>query len=111
LRIVNFSKVRNFGKVGWGKQRIKDLEKMESGQFYHIYNHANGSENIFREEENYRFFLQQYDKYLGGAVDTIAYCQMPNHFHFLVRVRNEGESSETFPKFETLKKLDGESKG
>jgi len=84
----NFSKVQNFGKVGWGKQKIKDLEKMESGQSYHIYNHANGSENIFREEENYRFFLQQYDKYLGGVVDTYAYCLMPNHFHFLVGVKD-----------------------
>jgi len=30
---------------------------MEAGQSYHIFNHANGSENIFREEENFRFFL------------------------------------------------------
>jgi hypothetical protein len=84
---------------------------MELGQSYHIYNHANSSENIFREDENYRFFLQQYDKYLGGVVDTYAYFLMPNHFHFLVGVRNEGELSETFPKFETLEKLLGKSKG
>ncbi len=38
---------------------------MEPNQSYHIYNHANGTENIFLEEENYRFFLQQYEKYLG----------------------------------------------
>ena len=36
-------------------------------QSYHIYNHANGSENIFREEENYRFFLHQYEKYLSAV--------------------------------------------
>ncbi len=62
---------------------------MESGQSYHIYNHANGSENIFREEDNYRYFLQQYEKYLGGVVDTYAYCLMPNHFHFLVGVKSD----------------------
>ncbi|MBA4300283.1 MAG: transposase, partial [Cyclobacterium sp.] len=43
---------------------------MEPGQPYPIYNHANGSENIFREDENYRFFLQQYANYLGEVVDT-----------------------------------------
>ncbi len=62
---------------------------MEPGQTYHIYNHANGTENIFREEENYRYFLQQYDKYLGEVVETFAYCLMPNHFHMLVRVRSD----------------------
>jgi hypothetical protein len=84
---------------------------MESGQSYHFYNHANGSENIFREEENYRFFLQQYPKHLCGVVDIHAYGFMSNYFHFLVGVRNEGELSVTFPKFETLEKLVGEIKG
>lgn len=88
---------------------------MELGQSYHIYNHAIGSENIFREQENYRYFLQQYKKYLGGYLDTYAYCLMPNHFHFLIRVREDlagfqnlqevGSLIETFPKFETLEKL------
>lgn len=62
---------------------------MEPGQSYHIYNHANGVENIFREKESYRFFLQQYEKYLGPVVETFAYCLMPNHFHFLVKVRSD----------------------
>lgn len=62
---------------------------MEPGQSYHIFNHANGIENIFREEDNYRFFLKQYTKYLGEVVDTYAYCLMPNHFHFLVGVRGD----------------------
>lgn len=62
---------------------------MEPGQSYHIYNHANGTENIFQEEENYLYFLKQYTKYLGAWVDTYAYCLMPNHFHLLVGVRPE----------------------
>ncbi|MDF2156245.1 transposase [Algoriphagus sp. CAU 1675] len=60
---------------------------MELGQSYHIYNHANGTENIFRDEENYRFFLKQYAKYLAEVVDTYAYCLMPNHFHLMVGVK------------------------
>lgn len=78
---------------------------MECAQSYHIYNHANGTEDIFREEENYRFFLGQYAKYLGDVLDTYAYCLMPNHFHFLVGVKLEEALIKTFPKFETLEKL------
>ncbi|MFO7822659.1 MAG: transposase [Cyclobacterium sp.] len=78
---------------------------MEPGQSYHIFNHANGAENLFREEENYRFFLKQYNKYLDKVVDTYAYCLMPNHFHFLVGVCSENRLRSTFPKFETLEKL------
>lgn len=74
-------------------------QEMELGQSYHIYNHANGSENIFREEENYRYFLQQYTKYLGEVVDTYAYCLLPNHFHFLVGVKKD------LPGFENLEGL------
>ncbi len=66
---------------------------MEPGQSYHIYNHANGTENIFREEENYLFFLSQYAKYLGEVADTYAYCLMPNHFHLLVGVRSDSNLS------------------
>ncbi|MFN3761364.1 MAG: transposase [Algoriphagus aquaeductus] len=78
---------------------------MEPGQSYHIYNHANGTENIFLKEGNYLFFLKQYPKYLGDVVDTYAYCLMPNHFHFLVGVKEEFELRKTFPKFQTLEKL------
>jgi len=90
---------------------------MEAGQTYHIYNHANGSENLFREEENYRFFLQQYKKHLAEVVDTYAYCLMPNHFHFLLKVKEANvlkknptfeKKIETFPKFRTLEKLESE---
>jgi REP element-mobilizing transposase RayT len=54
--------------------------------FYHVFNHANGNEDIFREEDNYRFFLEKYEKYISPVADTFAYCLMKNHFHLLVRV-------------------------
>ncbi|GMQ27855.1 transposase [Algoriphagus confluentis] len=78
---------------------------MEPGQSYHIYNHANGSENIFREEKNYRFFLEHYTKHLDKVLDTYAYCLMPNHFHLMVGVKEETLLRKTFPKFQTLEKL------
>jgi REP element-mobilizing transposase RayT len=76
---------------------------MESGQTYHIFNHANGSENIFREEENYRFFLSKYSQYLGEVVDTHAFCLLPNHFHLLVTVKSEFGLRESYT-YQVLKK-------
>lgn len=59
----------------------------ESGGYYHVWTHANGTENIFREQENYFFFLSKYASYLFPVVRTFAYCLMPNHIHLLIQVR------------------------
>ena len=66
---------------------MQDLQPLEEGQFYHIYNRGINGENLFKEERNYAYFLQQYAKYLEPVVQTFAYCLLPNHFHLLVRVK------------------------
>jgi len=58
-----------------------------AGQYYHICNRTNNEEALFRNEENYLFFLKKYRYYLDDFFETIAYCLMPTHFHFLVRVK------------------------
>lgn len=67
-------------------------------KYYHIYNHAIGDENLFRQEENYYYFLQKYAQHITPIADTFAYCLMPNHFHFLVRIKQEDVIRTTFPK-------------
>jgi len=37
---------------------------------FHIYNHANGFENVFKETENYRFFLEKYQLHISPIVET-----------------------------------------
>ncbi|MEQ9289387.1 MAG: transposase [Cyclobacteriaceae bacterium] len=69
---------------------------MQAETYYHIFNHANGSENLFREAENYRYFLQQWAKYIEPVAGTYAYCLMPNHFHALIRIRGERQLQEVF---------------
>jgi REP element-mobilizing transposase RayT len=59
----------------------------ESCEYYHVWTHANGAENIFREDENYLFFLSRYTFYLAPVVKTFAYCLMPNHIHLLIQVK------------------------
>ncbi|MFB6342953.1 transposase [Saccharicrinis sp. FJH62] len=80
---------------------------LEPGKYYHIYNHANGHENIFAEDRNYPFFLEKYRIHIAPIASTLAYCLLPNHFHFFVQIREENELTKlvTFPKFETLEKL------
>lgn len=65
---------------------------------YHIFNHANGFENIFRHEANYYFFLEKYWKYIGPIAETYAWCLMPNHFHLVVRIRKRAVLERNFGK-------------
>ncbi len=70
---------------------------LEAGNFYHIYNHGVGGRNLFREKGNYEHFLRQYRKYIDPVVDTYAWALMPNHFHWLVRVKEDVGGLEITP--------------
>ncbi|NLU37966.1 MAG: hypothetical protein GXX78_03645 [Bacteroidales bacterium] len=70
---------------------MQTIEKLEHGQFYHIYNHGVGERNLFRDANNYEYFLELYDKYVTPVADTYAWCLMPNHFHVLVRIKDVEE--------------------
>ncbi len=75
---------------------------LEPNSYYHIYNRANGSEKLFLNEANYLYFLQKYNFYISPIADTFAYCLMPNHFHFLVRIK---ANLSTLQGFQTLEGL------
>lgn len=59
--------------------------------FYHIYNRGINGENIFIDIDNYYFFLNKFSKYLSSVCEVYAYCLMPNHFHFLVKIKSKQE--------------------
>ena len=58
-----------------------------AGEKYHIVSRAAGNEKLFTEPENYRFFLQRFDKYISPVATVFAYALLPNHFHFLVEIK------------------------
>lgn len=60
--------------------------KLIANQFYHIYNQGNNQEITFHERNDYLRFLTKYRFLVAPHCDTIAYCLMPNHFHFLIGV-------------------------
>lgn len=69
---------------------------MLPGEIYHVYNHANGRENLFVEEKNYHFFMQKISEYILPVCKLFAYCLMPNHFHLLVQVNTEEELQHAY---------------
>ncbi len=57
------------------------------GGLYHIYNQGNNRQPIFFTRENYEFFIRKVRTHLLPYVDVLAWCLMPNHFHFMVEVK------------------------
>lgn len=70
---------------------MKKQTKLEFGKYYHIYNRGNNKEKIFNEDENYRYFMQLFMNYIIPISDLYTYCLLPNHFHFLLRIKREEE--------------------
>jgi len=60
----------------------------DQGHLYHIYNQGNNRQRIFFSRENYLFFLDKVKKHILPYADILAWCLMPNHFHFMVHVNH-----------------------
>ena len=56
------------------------------GGYYHFYNRGAGRQSIFQSDENYRFLLRLMRNVMPDLkVSVIAYCLLPNHYHWLIR--------------------------
>ena len=65
-----------------------------AGHYYHVYNRGVNRQPIFSDQGNYDFLLRRIRHFLPDYDLTfIAYCLMPNHYHFLIRVESDGELS------------------
>ncbi len=57
-----------------------------AGHYYHIYNRGAGRQSIFIEDRNYLYLLSLFKQVtLECNVSVIAYCLLPNHYHWLLR--------------------------
>ena len=53
---------------------------------HHLYNRGANKGNIFFEDEEYLYFLKRTGYYKNKyKTDILAYCLMPNHFHFFIK--------------------------
>ncbi len=78
-----------------GNNRIKNdmqqITPLENGKYYHIYNRGINSDILFKDNDNYNYFLKLYDTHIDPIAETFAWCLMKNHFHFLIRIKEVEE--------------------
>jgi len=58
--------------------------KLSPNNIYHVFNRGNNRQKIFYQRKNYVRFLDKVKLLLFPVCDILAYCLMPNHFHFLI---------------------------
>jgi len=67
------------------------------GIVYHVLNRANGRARLFRNDSDFAAFynvlLQTHERY---PIRLLAWCVMPNHWHFVVWPEKDGELSRFF---------------
>ncbi len=70
-------------------------QEFQAGEYYHIYHRGRNRQKIFFETRNYLYFLRLLKKCCTEfAVRVIAYCLMPNHFHFMLQPQRHDNLSE-----------------
>lgn len=81
---------------------VSPVRCYETGQFYHVYNRGNRHQPLFLSVRDYSRFLDRFMKLKREhPVTVLAYCLMPNHFHFLVRQEQDGALSKLFGRLAT----------
>lgn len=65
----------------------KYLADFKEDTIFHIYNRTNNKELLFRTDNDRITFLNKYDHYFSPLWDTFSWSLLPNHFHWLVRIK------------------------
>jgi putative transposase len=84
---------------------MQHLELLTYRNFYHIYNRGINSCDLFNERTNFEFFLRLYDKHITPVADTYAWALMKNHFHLLIKIKDEAVDFQNPQGFENLEGL------
>jgi len=93
-----------------------------NGEYYHVYNRGTEKRKVFNLIADYRRFVEGIQKFnsrlsvghlinngvsiakpdsADAIVEMVAYCLMPNHFHFLLRQISDGGISKFIHKLST----------
>jgi len=77
-------------------------DKLSFGRCYHIYFSGDPKQAIFRLEEDYYSFLDQFRIYVNPIVHLYAYCLLPTHFHLLLRIKDKIDIEYVYSQQEML---------
>lgn len=84
---------------------MQKYEPIDYGKYFHIYNHGNNYENIFISNSDYTNFLKLLNMYIQPVAEIFAWCLMKNHFHLLVRIKEENDIGYLIPENRNTKDL------
>ena len=71
----------------------RTLRAAEAGMIYHVLNRGNGRSRIFHTAGDYQAFERVLAEALKRfpAIELLAYCLMPNHWHLILHPRGDGD--------------------
>jgi len=78
-------------------KKIPVIKLYRSENFYHIYNRGNNKALISRTNKDYiaiRGLMYRFSK--ENSLLIVCYCFMPNHFHLIVKLRDDLEGISKF---------------
>ena len=64
-------------------------QSLEYDCFYHLYNRSVSDVLLFKNDSDYQFFLNKFKEYCLPFFEIYAFCLIPNHFHFIIKIRSE----------------------
>jgi hypothetical protein len=68
---------------------MRNIEQLQPGQYYLIYNNGNNKDNLFIDAINYPYFLYLWHKYIDPIANLYCYVLTDYQFQFLIRVKDE----------------------
>lgn len=71
-----------------------------ANEIYHVVNRSNARWTIFKTDKDYQNVLDSLEETLEMIpIDIFSFCLMPNHWHFSVRPKQDGDMGKFFGKF------------
>ena len=64
-----------------------EIDTIDPGFYYHVFNRGVNHEIIFPEEIYFQRFTELYEKYMPPVADIVSFCFLPTHFHFLLFIK------------------------
>jgi hypothetical protein len=68
---------------------LKIKTPLTGSSYYHIFNRGINRQHVFFTEDNYLYFLALVKKYCLNHMHILAYSLLPNHFHLIVKIKDE----------------------